>query len=188
MTAKYHEGSYGTDRKQRYVVHHEYLQQARNHLESSQYMDAGHDQRYEEHHQNLFPYGLLYLALAHTYLLHDLEFVLVVIAFRNLLIVNDQRRRKGEHDAQEDAQEQETSYQSRKIFAALLLAVDAHHFKWEPQVVYLVLHFLIAGQFFLIRSVHIQNELCIDLAAVATVGFCLHVVDLVQYLVVCTTR
>ncbi len=97
------------------------------------------------------------LALAHTYLLHDLEFVLVVIAFRNLLIVNDQRRRKGEHDAQEDAQEQETSYQSRKIFAALLLAVDAS-FQMEPQVVYLVLHFLIAGQFFLIRSVHIQKR------------------------------
>ena len=111
------------------------------------------------------------LALAHTYLLHDLEFVLVVIAFRNLLIVNDQRRRKGEHDAQEDAQEQETSYQSRKIFAALLLCCRCIISNGNRKSYTLVLHFLIAGQFFLIRSVHIQNELCIDLAAVATVGF-----------------
>ena len=68
--------------------------------------------------------GRLYLAAAHAYLLHDLKAVLVVIAFRYLLVINDQHRGHDKQDSQEDPYEEKPSVNFQKRYSPVHLCLQ----------------------------------------------------------------
>lgn len=69
-------------------------------------MYAGKNNRYEKYSQYLRIYGLSYFFFRHSYVSHNAEFTLVLIAFGYLLIVNNKNRRKNEHNTQNDTKEE----------------------------------------------------------------------------------
>ncbi len=75
-------------------------------------MDSRHDQGKEEHRQYLRIDAPPDIRFRHAYLLHDLKPGLILIAFRDLLIINDQHRGKNKHHAQQDSQEEQASIQA----------------------------------------------------------------------------
>ena len=70
-------------------------------------MDPGCHQRQEKHRQDLRPDGLLHLVVAHAHILQDGESLLILVAFRDLLVIHDKDGRHQEQDPQEDADEEQ---------------------------------------------------------------------------------
>lgn len=68
-------------------------------------VDRRRDERQEEHEQHLRADGRLDLLRRHADLLHDAEAPAVVIALGDLLVVDDEHRRKQEHEPEEKAEE-----------------------------------------------------------------------------------
>ncbi len=65
--------------------------------------------RQEKYREDLCADTPLYLGIAHADLLHDGIPFLVLIAFRNLLIKNDQHRNHEEHRAQKQTDNKQTA-------------------------------------------------------------------------------
>ncbi len=171
---EYQEGAQGAEGEQGHVVHAEDQQQPGDHLEGGQDVDARHNQRQEEDHEYLSADGSLDLGLAHAHLLHDLELVLVVIAFRDLLVVDDQRRGKGEHDAQEDAQEQEAAHQAVVTLRYFIAALGIQDFVPAQILVMKLVHqsrsiFLALLAFF----TEADRKIVLEITSVRTIGFLL---------------
>ena len=101
-------------------------QQLLHHVKVKEDVDSGHRDGQEEHHQNLAVDGCLYLAPAEAHLLHDFKTGLVLVALRDLLVVDNQHCRQQEDEAQEDTQKQESARQAvdlrRPLKAQLPLA------------------------------------------------------------------
>ena len=93
-----------------------------NHFEGSGQMDDRSGQGEKEHGPHLAPDGGAHLLLAHANLLHDGKALLVLVAFGNLLIVDDEHRGHQEEEAQEKAQEQQTAVDTVYLQLAILLA------------------------------------------------------------------
>ena len=65
------------------------------------------DQRQEEYGQHLGINALLHFLPAHSHFHQDIKPVLILIAFRDLLVIHDQHGPEEEYRSQEDPQEEE---------------------------------------------------------------------------------
>ena len=76
---------------------------------------------------------LTHFFLCHPHFHQNLESVLILIAFCNLFIINDQHHSKNEYDSKKDSKEEQTAVQSLVIsLDAALLSVEA------PKIGYLI--------------------------------------------------
>lgn len=87
-------------------------------------MNAGCDQRQEEHRKDLGIDAFPDLLLGHAHLLHDLKPGLIFITLRYLLIIDDQHRGKNKDDAEENPQEKQPGVNPVKIRPLLCHALN----------------------------------------------------------------
>ncbi len=99
-----------------------------NHWEGKGQVNARAHQGQEEHRQQLRIDALADVFPGHAHLLHDFEALLVLIALGNLLVIDDQYRGKEEHDAQQNAQEEESAVGAVEIIAVLGYALQINIF------------------------------------------------------------
>lgn len=86
-------------------------------------MDHCRDQRQEKYGQNLLLDRPFYLPVAQSDLLHDLEPVVVVVPFCDLLVVDDQHGRGQEYSDKKDPDKEQASV--NLIETVLLIAFCA---------------------------------------------------------------
>ena len=89
-------------------------------------MNSGSHKRQEEYCHYLRIDRLTHFFLCHPHFHQNLESVLILIAFCNLFIINDQHHSKNEYDSKKDSKEEQTAVQSLVIsLDAALLSVEA---------------------------------------------------------------
>ena len=103
-------------------------------------MDAGCDERQEENGQNLRMDRVLYFLLAEADLLHDGKAVLILHTFGNLLIVNDEHSRHGEHKAERDAHKEEAAIHAANFLRVFDTALKIEVSVFVPEYAFFVRH------------------------------------------------
>lgn len=101
--------------KQGEVGEAEQKQELANHGEGKGQVDTGGNERQEKHREDLGIDASADVFPGHTHLLHNGKPGLVLVALGNLLVVDNQHRRKDEHDAQKDAQEEQSAVHAVQV-------------------------------------------------------------------------
>ena len=78
-------------------------------------MKSGNQKRQEKYQQDLAADGSTHFVTAHAYFLHDLETLPILVAFGDLLIVNDQCCGEQEHKSKDQPKEQESAIHTVKV-------------------------------------------------------------------------
>ena len=87
-------------------------------------MQSRDRQRQEEYQQHLFPDRLFDLLMAHSDFFHDLKAGSVLVAFRNLLVVDNQCRRKETDLAKQHAQKEQRAEHTQQGFFGVPAGVE----------------------------------------------------------------
>lgn len=78
-------------------------------------MQDRHKKRNKEYCQNLAVNRSFDFFLTHSYFLHNLIPVFVIIAFRNLFVINDQDRRHQEQESYKNSKEEKSAVNAIKF-------------------------------------------------------------------------
>ena len=88
-------------------------------------MDGRRGQRQEKLQDQLTADGLSHFPGLHADLFHDLEPLPVLVAFGDLLVVDDEDGGEQAHEAQQDAEEQEGAVHLQHVMQAFPFGVEA---------------------------------------------------------------
>ena len=100
---KHEQADSGCRRKQDDIAEIKHKQQLADNWERKTHMGRGKDERKEKYSEQLRIDAFSYFSLCHTDLLHDGKPRLILVPFRNLLIVNNQHGGQKEYKAENNA-------------------------------------------------------------------------------------